>query len=72
MLQVDLLGDGSRWWPTNLEGASLVGADLRDTNLAKAILRGADFTSAKVNMATLRGADFSEARGIKGGTTATG
>jgi|GEM_PF-369500 len=61
---VDLLGDGSRWWPTNLDRARLTNADLRDTSLAQVILRGADFTAAKVNMTTIRDGDFSEAIGL--------
>ena len=44
---VDVFGDGSRMWPTNMEYCRLTNADIRGAKLWQAVLRGADLTGAK-------------------------
>ena len=56
------LTGGGREWPTNLEGASLVRADLSGASLEGVILRKADLTGCTVEGISVRNADFEGAK----------
>ncbi|MEI7607802.1 MAG: pentapeptide repeat-containing protein, partial [Rhodospirillaceae bacterium] len=56
--RVALGGDSERPWPTNLQYARLVGADITCAVVEGAIFRYADLTGARTNQTLLDGADL--------------
>lgn len=59
---VPLAGNLARPWPTNLQYARLVDADVRCQSAEGAIFSFTDLTGAQVNMALLKGADLTGAK----------
>ena len=53
MRPVDLAGDGTRPWPTNLTDSKLDGADLRDVVMASSLAAGASLVGIRTNLGTI-------------------
>jgi hemerythrin-like metal-binding protein len=56
------LASGNRVWPTNLEGAMLVNANLSGASCGGVIMRKADLTGCRMEGISVRNADFTGAR----------
>jgi uncharacterized protein YjbI with pentapeptide repeats len=62
---VPIVGDPERPWPTNLQSARLVNADVR-CRVAEGVLLGySDLIGAQLNLALLKGADLTGARYVR-------
>ena len=62
---VPIVGDPDRPWPTNLQSACLVNADVRCLEAEGVLLSYADLTGAQLNLALLKGGNLTGAKYVR-------